>query len=102
MTSQGNGEPAEYQVIVSEQVGVLIKQAHREAAQRGQGKPFVVALRTIQRRLQKDPHVFGEPLFHLPALKLLVYHAVVPPLVVHYALHQERPLAIVRSVELLG
>ena len=52
--------------------------------------------------IERAAQVFGEPLFHLPALKLLVYQAIVSPLVVHYALHQARPLVIVRSVELLG
>jgi hypothetical protein len=87
MTSQGNGEPAEYEVTVSKLIGSIIRQLHQQAAQRGEGKQFLVALRTIYHRLQKEPEVLGEPLFHLPALKLLVYHAIVPPLVVHYALH---------------
>ena len=102
MTSQGNGEPAGHEVAVSKHVSAIIKQLHERAAQQGKGEQFLAALRTIHHRLQNDPQVFGEPLFHLPALKLLVYQAIVSPLVVHYALHQARPLVIVRSVELLG
>ncbi len=100
MTSQKNGEPARYEVIVSKQVGSVIKQLHQQAAQRGEGQQFLTALRTIHHRLHEEPQAFGEPLFHLPALKLLIYQAIVAPLVVHYALHQERPLVIVRSVDM--
>ncbi len=98
MTSQKNGEPAGYEVVVSKRVGGIIKQLHQRAARRGEGQQFLAALRTIHHRLQAEPQVFGEPLFHLPALKLLIYQVIVAPLVVHYALHQERPLVIVRSV----
>ena len=99
MTSQGNGEPAGYEVVVSEHVGGSIKLLHQQAAQQGEGQQFLAALRTIHHRLKEDPRVFGEPLYRLPALKLLIYQVIVAPLVVHYALHQERPLVIVQSVD---
>lgn len=63
---------------------------------------FLAALRTIYERLQKDPMQFGEPLYTLPAMKLLVYQVVVGPVVVDYAVHQGKPLVFLRGVKLLG
>ena len=102
MTSRGNGDPSIYQVSLSKHVGATLKELHRRAAEQGTGQQCLAALRVIHRRLQTEPQIFGEPLFHLPALKLLIYQAIVSRLVIHYAVHQERPLVIVRSVDLLG
>ena len=102
MTSQGNGQPAVYDVQISGQDRALLKQRHREAAQAGKGKKFLAALRQILGRLRDEPLVFGEPLYRLPALRLLVRQAVVLPLVVDYAVHEERRLVFVRGFKVLS
>jgi hypothetical protein len=103
MTTQGNGQrPLAYQVRWSEQTKILLKQQHLEAAQAGKGHRFIAALRQITERLRTDPLVFGEPQYRLPALKLLVRQAVVGPLVVDYAVHDEKPLVFIRGFKLLG
>src|SRR5262245_38213217 len=97
MTDQGNGQPKVYDVRLSEQNRALLRKRHAEAAQRGEGKRFVSALRQIIDRLQKDPVNFGEPSFHLPALKLTIYRAAVAPLVVEYGVHEEKPVVFIRG-----
>src|SRR5208283_193021 len=42
------------------------------------------------------PLTFGEPHYRLPALKLLVRQAVVSPLVVDFAVHEDRLLVFIR------
>jgi hypothetical protein len=58
MTSKKNGEPAGYEVVVSEQVGGIIKELHQQAAQQGEGQQFLAALRTIHHRLKEGPPSF--------------------------------------------
>jgi hypothetical protein len=45
---------------------------------------------------------FGEPLYRLPALRLLVRHAMVAPLVVDYAVYEERPVVFIRGFKVLS
>jgi hypothetical protein len=102
MSSQGNGQPIVYTVHTSVQTKNVLKQLHAEAWQAGTSQRFLAALRQIGKRLQQDPSVFGEALYRLPALKLVVYQAVVPPLVVLYAVHEDRPLVFIRSFRVLS
>jgi len=102
MTGQGNGQSAVYDVRQSEQTRDELLKLHSQAAQRGYGKRFVAAARQIINRLRTDPINFGEPSYHLPALKLIVYRAVVAPLVVDYGVHDERLLVFVRGYKLLS
>ncbi len=49
-------------------------------------------------RLENDPGQFGEPLYHLPKLKLAIRCAAVAPLYVEYGLHDEKPVVLVRRI----
>jgi hypothetical protein len=40
---------------------------------------------------------FGEPLYRLPALQLVVCHAVLDVLVIDFAVHEERRLVFIRG-----
>jgi hypothetical protein len=103
MTSQGNGrQPLEYAVEMSEKTKATLKQRQQEASEAGTGEAFLSALRLIGERLRKDPLTFGEPLYRLPALKLLVCQGVVPPLLVDYAVHEELPVVFIREVRSLS
>jgi hypothetical protein len=98
---QGNGKPVPYEVAISDQIKATIKQLHAEAAQKGRGHTFLTALRTIHEHLQSDPRQFGDPLFHLASLKLLIYRAIIASVIVHYGVHDEKPIVIVRTVKVL-
>lgn len=103
MSSAGNGQkPSGYVVRLAEQTRDKLKQQHLEAAQTGKGPQFLAALRQIIQRLQTDPLTFGEPQYRLPALKLSLRHAVVSPLVVDYAVHEDRPLVFIRGFKILS
>jgi hypothetical protein len=102
MSSQGDGQPVLYQVRISEHDRNILKERHREAALAGRGEEFLAALRQIIQRLRKDPLTFGEPIYRLPAIQLLVRQAVVLPLVVDYGVHEERPLVFIRGFKVLS
>jgi hypothetical protein len=102
MTIQGNGNPFVYVVKLSEKSKSILKEHHRKAALAGAGKTFLSSLRQIHDRLRKEPTVFGEPLYHLPALQLTVFQAVVSPLVVVYGVHDERALVFVQTFKVLS
>lgn len=101
MSSQGNGRPLRYDVRCSEKIKATIKQLHQQASEQGKGQQFLDSLRTILDRLQEDPDRLGEPLYRLPALKLLVYQVIVSRVVVDYAVHEEKLLVFLKGVKLL-
>jgi hypothetical protein len=102
MTAQGNGQGAVYKVILSGQVKARLEELHLKAAQLGKGKAFVATLRRIVERLRRDPLVFREPQYRLPALNLVVCQAAISPLVVDYAVHTETALVFIRAFKLLS
>jgi hypothetical protein len=97
MSSQGNGHSKRYTLHASKQVETILEQLHQQAVNAGTSQKFTAALVLIANRLQADPLALGEPLYRLPALKLLVCQAVVLLLVVIFAIHDELPLAFIRG-----
>lgn len=103
MTNQGNdAKPIEYQVFFAEQTRNQLKQHFLEAIQAGIGQQFLTSLRQIVERLRTDPLNFGEPLYRLPALNLLLDQAIACKLVVGYAIHERRPLVFIRQIRVLS
>lgn len=103
MTTQGNGQsPGAYRVLMSEEIRSEVRRKYLEAQQRGTGQQFIHAFRQITQRLRTDPLIFGEPQYRLLALKLSVRQAVVAPIVVDYAVHEERPVVFIRVFKVLA
>jgi hypothetical protein len=94
--------PRQYRVVMSKQTENRLKELHAKAAQTGTSHRFMAAMRRIVERLRTDPLVFGEPLYRLPSLKLMVRHAAIHPLVVAYAVHEEQPLVFIRWFKVLS
>lgn len=102
MSNQGNGRPIAFKVEMSEKTRSRLKEQQRDASLAGKGDAFLAALRRVSERLQRDPTVFGEPLYRLPELKLVMYQGAVLPLLVNYGVHEELPLVFVRSFVVLS
>lgn len=100
--SSGNGTPHPYSVSMSQIQRANLLHLHQLAAALGQGQRFLDAYREIVRRLQRDPRVFGEALYSLPALKLEVRQAVVAPIVVDFAVHNEQQVVFIRGFKVLS
>jgi hypothetical protein len=101
MISESNGQSG-FKVVPVETVKVDLRSFHTQSMELGKGAPFLIALRQVYYRLHRDPHGFGEALYRLPALKLLVYQGVISPLVVTFGVHEELPLVLIRVVNLLA
>ena len=90
-----------FQVFASRDIVRQLKRIQRQAKQEGRGQEVLAAIRHIWRRLTDDPAEFGEPLYRLPALRLEVRHGAVGPLLIHFAIHEVRPLVFIKLVTLL-
>jgi hypothetical protein len=102
MMSHGNGHLEQFKVIISGRLKRVIEELHGQAAQLGLGREFLATLRKIHHNLETNPRTFGDPLFRLPSMKLLVYHAMVSRVAVDYGVHDENKLVIVRNIRFLG
>ena len=100
MTAAANGPS--YHIDMSQQNRMILKLLHLQAAHKGTGPRFVAAFRQMVEHLRQDPLNFGEPLYHLPILKLQVRLGVVDHLVVVYGVHLERSLVIIRNFKVLS
>jgi hypothetical protein len=100
MATAGNGQPR-FQVHLSGKIAQTVRLLPEQAMQEGRAPAFVIAFRSMTQRLLNSPMDFGEPLYHLPALKLQVRHALIGPLVVYFAVHQHRPLVFLKELTLL-
>ena len=91
-----------YQVHASGEIAKILRQIRRRAGQEGRGEQVIAALRELHRRLAFAPSTAGEPLYRLPALALAVRTIAVLPLVVDFAVSEERSLVFIKSVKLLS
>ena len=101
MTGPKNGRSRTFSVTMSTDTAESIKLFHKQAIDRGEGREFLAAFQAIEQRLRTDPLVFGESLYRLPALELIVCQAVISPLLVDYAVHKERHLVFIKGFKIL-
>ena len=91
-----------YEIHGSGVIADALRQIQRQAAREGRGPQILAALRLIRQRLQRDPNKVGEPLYRLASLRLQVRTVVIGPLLVHFAVHEARPLVFLKGVKLLS
>jgi hypothetical protein len=101
MPDQRNGG-ARYHVTLLEPFTQAIKRSQRKAGLQGRGEEFLSALRQIVEQIQYDPHRLGEPLYHLPALRLQVRSVALGPLHVTFGVHEDRPIVFLQGARLLA
>jgi hypothetical protein len=90
-----------YEVHSSGAIARRLKQIQKQAKKQGRGEQVLSAIRQIWHRLSYDPLEFGEPLYHLPALRLQVRHGIVSPLRIYFGVHEDKPLVFIKVVTLL-
>ena len=96
--SPNSASPKPFRVSISGKVAAEIAALGKQAMQDGWFGEFQTALLEIERRLRTDPLAFGEQISDLAALKLIVHVRLVPPLVVRFAIHQEKRFVVVMSL----
>lgn len=88
--------PERYKVMYSEPVQAAFRELLVRATTAGQRAIILDAIKTLDRQLHLYPQ-FGEPLFDLKREPGQIYNGTVPPLVVRYAVFEERRLVFVGS-----
>ena len=88
--------PAPYRVVYSGVVLATLRDYAARAKAAGQSDLLGSALKELERRLRIYPQ-FGEPLFDLTQEPGQIYDGTVPPLVVRYAVFEDRRLVFVGS-----
>jgi hypothetical protein len=101
MTEPGNGA-RRYVVHCSGAIAAAIRRVHRRASRQGRGTAVTRAFRRIIRRLERDPFHLGEEVYRLPSLRMQIRTAIVQPLVVDFAICEDRPLVFIKGVKLLS
>jgi len=95
-----NGE--RYEVHCAGVIAKRLQQIQRKASLQGRGEAVLVAFRQMIRRLIQDPMNLGEPLYRLPVLRMQIRSCVIRPLVLDFAVCEDRPLVFIKGVELLA
>jgi len=101
MTGPANGS-RRFAVHCSGAITEIIRRVHRQAWRQGRGKAVTRAFRQVIRRLETDPLHLGEPAYRLPGLRMQVRTAIVRPLVIDFAICEDRPLVFIKGVKLLS
>ena len=101
MAAPGNGS-RRYEVHAFGGIAEAIRRVHRQASLQGRGEVVTRAFRRMVSRLESDPFQMGEPVYRLPGLRMQVRTAVVQPLVVDFAVCEDRPLVFIKGVKLLS
>lgn len=101
MNSTGNGT-GHFQVLCSKAVARSLRALQRRASQQGRGKAVLAAFRRVVGMLRRNPTSVGEPLFHLPALRMQIRCVVIGPLVLDFAIHEDRPVVFIKGAKLLS
>jgi hypothetical protein len=83
-----------YRVVYSEVVREALRDLLILARDRGVSEPFLQAVRDIDHRLRWYPQ-FGDPVIDLKHEAGQIWIGTVPPLVVRYAIFEERRLVFV-------
>jgi hypothetical protein len=94
------GNAGSYEVSCSGVIGRSLK-IQKQAKAQGRGEAALSAIRTIWHRLSIEPTDFGEPLYRLPALRLQVRHGANGPLLIYFAVHEDKPVVFIKGAILL-
>ena len=94
--SEPSGGPAPYRVVYSERARQELMRLAARAREKGLGAEFLASVKEFDRRLRIYPQ-FGEPLLDLTHEPGQVRVGAVPPLVVRYALYEDRRLVTVAA-----
>jgi hypothetical protein len=90
-----------YKVVWSQQTREQVHRWANKAADLGMRDQYLAALRAILQKMADQPLTWGDPLYRLHQLGLVVYRGLYPPLRVHYAADESRRIVYVKEVDLL-
>jgi len=90
-----------YHVDLSGETHKRIKALYLKATRENRAEAYIAAFKEIVRRLEHDPDEFGEPLYRLPVLNILIRKAIIIPLAVEYSVSDNHHLVIIKGIKLM-
>lgn len=96
-----NGTPV-YDVRHLPDVTKSISDASKMAAARGQKAEFVAALKAVLAKLQTEPSVWGDPEYNLNTPGACVYHGIVKPIYVRYAVFEHGKMVLLMKAQFVS
>ena len=91
----------DYDFIQTLQVKLLAGRNFSPAFPSDQGNEVKRAMKAIVSRLRTDPVSFGEPLYRMAKLEMMVRCAAISPLFVEYGIHDSERVIVIRKVRWL-
>jgi hypothetical protein len=68
------------------------------ARRRGVVAAYAESLERLTRQLRRSPLDWGDPLFNYASLNLRLYRVICGPVIVHYAVNEERRVVYIRDI----
>ena len=99
MSANNGTQP--YQVSCTPRVMARLNEWRERATAAGRQLWYAAELRELERRLQAEPRVWGDPQYGYHGLNLILYRRYGPTFVVYYAVHNTQPVVIVQEIELM-
>lgn len=90
----------DYKVVFSGRDLERLKGWARSAIAVGQGQAFLEFMRALQQKLATEPQTWGDPLYRLRNLGLVIYHRSHGIFQVLYALAEKRRIVYVKEIKL--
>jgi hypothetical protein len=78
-----------------------LRRIARQATLEGRGAAALDAIKEMERRLRQAPADLGEPLYRLPALRMQIRSGIIRPLVIDFAICEDRLVVYLKGVKLL-
>ena len=100
MSNSTNGG-RRHEVHCSGVIAESLRQLQRKASRKTGSMAIARAFRRIVQRLERNPYAVGEPFYRLHVLRMQVRTCALRPLLVDFAICEDRPLVFIKGVKLL-
>ena len=86
-----------FRVIWSQTLRELVRALGKKAIRIGLSEEFFSSVDFILKKLAGEPLSWGDPVYHLKSVDLVVYHGVCRPFHLYYGVDEERRLVFVKD-----
>ncbi len=100
--SERNGNPYIFRLGTTGPAETELLDIVSRAISAGVGPTVIQAMREVRERLRINPREFGEPMYRLRAMRMLMRHAIVNPLYIEFGVHDDEPVVVIRRVRWLA
>jgi hypothetical protein len=95
-------EPVRYKVEPGAHTKEQIEHIKVAAKKAGRFARFIDILEEAIRRLESDPHTWGDPVYRAKTVDAVTYRGILRPIVVQYAVYEQAKSVVIVSVRLFA